>query len=94
MKLLTFFLSTFGLLAAMLIAAPTASAADCFSPPMLIGPCSGQAETEEPPVESVPASALITPEAPDDTLFGRRWYGRLADNAIVYASPTLSLIHI
>ena len=88
MRFLTFLLSTVGLLATMLIVASTASAADCITSPLLIGPCPGQAETEEPPVESMPASSLITPEAPDDTLFGRRWYGRLADNTMVYPSPT------
>ena len=30
-----------------------------------------------------------TPGPPEDTLFGRRWYGRLADNAIVYSQPLL-----
>lgn len=30
---------------------------------------------------------FVTLDMPDDTLFGRRWYGRLADNANVYAEP-------
>lgn len=33
---------------------------------------------------------FVTPEIPEDTLFGRRWYGRLADNANVYTEPTRS----
>lgn len=33
---------------------------------------------------------FVTLDMPDDTLFGRRWYGRLADNANVYAEPSRS----
>lgn len=33
------------------------------------------------------AQPFATPPLPDDSLFGRRWYGRLADNANVYAEP-------
>ncbi len=33
---------------------------------------------------------FVVNEPPEDTLFGRRWYGRLADNANVYAAPSLS----
>lgn len=33
-------------------------------------------------------SPFSTPELPENTLFGERYYGRLADNANVYAEPT------
>lgn len=33
------------------------------------------------------ASPFVTPVTPEDTLFGRRWYGRLADNTNVYSEP-------
>ncbi len=46
----------------------------------------GKTDGEETPI----SERFVTPELPDDTLFGRRWYGRLADNANVYASPSRS----
>ena len=33
-------------------------------------------------------NSLVRLEPPEDTLFGRRWYGRLADNANVYSQPS------
>lgn len=39
---------------------------------------------------SVEVPIFVTPEIPEDTLLGRRWYGRLADNANVYAEPSRS----
>ncbi len=46
----------------------------------------GKTDSEETPI----SERFVTPELPEDTLFGRRWYGRLADNANVYASPSRS----
>lgn len=43
--------------------------------------CSSEAETTEP-------SPFVSAQTPDDTLFGRRWYGRLADNTNVYSQPS------
>lgn len=44
-------------------------------------------DSEPAPVE---LPTFVTPELPEDTLFGHRWYGRLADNANVYAQPSQS----
>ncbi|MAT96240.1 MAG: hypothetical protein CL608_03780 [Anaerolineaceae bacterium] len=33
------------------------------------------------------ASPFVTPVTPEDTLFGHRWYGRLADYTNVYSEP-------
>lgn len=46
----------------------------------------GKTDDEESPGRE----RFVTLELPEDTLLGRRWYGRLADNANVYASPSRS----
>ena len=86
MKVLILFLTAAGVLVTMLVAASTVQAAGCNTEP--IGACSGQAETDELLVDAVAETRFILPGLPDDTLFSRRWYGRLADNAIVYSSPS------
>jgi hypothetical protein len=88
MKLLTLFLSTTGLLLTLFVSTLTIHAFGCNASLELVGPCLEQAETDASLVDSMAATLFITPELPDDTLFSRRWYGRLADNALVYASPT------
>lgn len=71
-----------GLLIVVLSAASPALAAACFLLDDIGGyVCSSETEPAEP-------AQFVTPEQPDDTLFGRRWYGRLADNANVYPEPT------
>jgi hypothetical protein len=39
-------------------------------------------------VEPAAPSPFVSAQAPEDTLFGRRWYGRLADATNVYSEPT------
>lgn len=71
-----------GLSVVFVAAAPPALAATCFWLDDIVGyVCSP---------EPAPARPLqfMTPELPDNSLFGRRWYGRLADNANVYPEPT------
>ena len=46
----------------------------------------GKTDSAELPV----SERFVAAELPEDTLFGRRWYGRLADNANVYAAPSRS----
>lgn len=71
-----------GILALLLPAASPVLAADCYFWEQ-IGEyvCDSEAK-------STTTSPFVTPVTPEDTLFGRRWYGRLADNANVYSEPT------
>ena len=88
MKNLTLFIISFGLFLALLATTSQVLAAGCNSPPEIMYECTVQAEKVIPvQVESM-ASQFITPVQPEDSLFDRRWYGRLADNANVYPSPT------
>jgi hypothetical protein len=57
-------------------------AATCLSPDHVGGiVCNDETGLSEP-------LQFMLLDLPDDTLFGRRWYGRLADNANVYPEPT------
>jgi hypothetical protein len=88
MKLLTFLFSTVGLSVTLFVSASTVHAAGCDVSPELVVPCLEQAEMDALLVDSMATPLFITPDLPDNTLFDRRWYGRLADNTVVYASPT------
>lgn len=75
------FISVIGLLVALVAGVSPALAAPCLLPDDINGyVCSGTSEPADP-------APFVTPAPPDDTLFGRRWYGRLADNANVYSEP-------
>lgn len=76
------FIPIIGLLVVLMVTASPALAATCF----LLDDINEYVCTDT--TESAAPSPFVTPEPPDDTLFGRRWYGRLADNANVYAEPT------
>jgi hypothetical protein len=89
-----------GMLTAVLAATPPAFAGYCDTIPDSYSFKSLCAEIEETASEVVEIDEANTIEAetnpftvhepPEDTLFGRRWYGRLADNANVYAEPSRS----
>ena len=69
-------------LALLLLAVPVAFAAECnLSLLENINTCTGGHQT------STEAPTFVTPAPAEDTLMGRRLYGRLADNANVYAEP-------
>ena len=76
------FISVTGLFIVLVASVSPAAAATCF---FLndIGDYVCNSETEP----ATPAQ-FVTLQPPDDTLFGRRWYGRLADYANVYPEPT------
>lgn len=72
----------FGALIVVLSLVSPAQAATCFLLDDVIGyVCNPVAEPARP-------FQFVASEPPDNTLFGRRWYGRLADNANVYPEPT------
>lgn len=55
--------------------------------------CSDQEDLNGVNLETAGSTRFIVePAPPDDTLFARRWYGRLADNANVYPSPTRTAV--
>lgn len=45
-------------------------------------------DEEEDATETAVTDQFIIYEPPEDTLLGKRWYGRLADNANVYVEPS------
>ncbi len=88
MNYLTLFLSIVGLSLALMNTTTQALAAECNSYPEIIIKCTNQSRKGESALTAAGAARFITPEQPENTLFGRRSYGRLADNANVYSSPT------
>lgn len=76
------FVSVIGILIVLVVTASSALTATCFLLDVIDEyVCSSETEPTGPP-------QFVTPGPPDDTLFGHRWYGRLADNANVYSEPT------
>ncbi len=75
------FLFLVGILFGLAAAVSPAVAASCF----WLDAVDGYVCRED--TEPVELEQFGTPEPPEDTLFGRRWYGRLADNANVYSQP-------
>ena len=54
--------------------------------------CSDQENLSEMTLEATGSTQFVMPKLPDNTLFDRRWYGRLADFADVYSSPTQTAV--
>ena len=82
MRIYLRYFSIAGVIAIVLAAVSPATAATCYFWERL-----GEYICESEVQTAVPDS-FATPETPDDTLFGRRWYGRLADNTNVYSEPS------
>ncbi|MFN2143086.1 MAG: L,D-transpeptidase [Candidatus Promineifilaceae bacterium] len=88
MRILTRLLAFVLLPAAYLCSASAVHATSCYMAWYLIDVCEAQEDTGASAANSSGEPLFITPDLPEDSLFARRWYGRLADNANVYASPT------
>jgi hypothetical protein len=88
MKQLILFLTLIGFLLLFFGAVVPSHAAECDTYAQYMGPCSSPVKITQAQTEVLESSPLTTPELPANTLFGRRWYGRLADNTLVYASPS------
>ncbi|MFN2207401.1 MAG: hypothetical protein ACK2UT_15895, partial [Candidatus Promineifilaceae bacterium] len=86
MRILTRLLAFVLLPAAYLCSASAVHATSCYMAWYLIDVCEAQEDTGASAANSSGEPLFITPDLPEDSLFARRWYGRLADNANVYAS--------
>ena len=75
------FLFLVSMLFGLAAAASPAAAASCF----WLDAVDGYVCRED--TKYVELEHFVMPEPPADTLFGRRWYGRLVDNANVYSQP-------
>ena len=65
-------------------AVTTANAAGCLQSG------SGESLCKMTPLPEPEPPLFVEPDSAEDTLFGRRWYGRLADYAKIYAEPSTS----
>ena len=90
MKYLTLLLSIAGLILALLVTPSETQAAACNTFMEFMYGCTEQVAEGESKQSSMEETLFISPELPQDTLFERRWYGRLADNSNVYPVPSRS----
>ena len=88
MKQLLRVLFAVGSIVTVFAATSRVMAAEChFSSAVEEATCSDQEILNVSLLDPTSFTQFIAPDLPDSTLFGRRWYGRLADNANVYSSP-------
>lgn len=54
-------------------------------------PGAGTADAPTTPVSNTEGALFLEPDSAEDTLYGNRWYGRLADYTDIYPEPTRSV---
>lgn len=89
MKVSLRFLFVIGLMATFFAGASSVLAADCdYAQQFTASTCLGTVNLSSLTLKTTELNTFVEPDAPENSLFGRRWYGRLADFADVRAAPS------